>query len=81
MAGHLGEVGSGAHAPRHGFAMQEARVMGLRFEGVAERMAEIQDAPQIAFALIGGDHLGLHADGICDDAIDCASLARQHLRA
>ena len=56
MAGALCQVHGGAHAPGHRFAMQEARVAGLRFERVAEGVAEVQDAAEVAFALVGRDY-------------------------
>ena len=49
----LGQVDGGAHAAGDRLAVQEARVGGLGFQRVAEGVAEIQDAPQIAFALVG----------------------------
>ena len=53
MAGALRQVDGGAHAQSHRLAVQEARVAGLRFERVAEGVAEVQDAAQVAFALVG----------------------------
>ena len=66
----LRQVNGRAHAPRHGLAVQEARVAGFGFQRVAEGVAEIQDAAQIAFAFVAADHFGFHADGVVDDAVD-----------
>ena len=61
--------------------MQEPRVARFSFERVAEGVAEIQNAAQAAFALVGGNHLHLHAHGVGDDAVHGIGLARQHIRA
>ena len=70
------QVDGGAHAPGDGLAVQKADVAGLGLERVAEGVTEIQDAAQIAFALVAGDHFGFHADGIADDAVDGVRSAR-----
>ena len=75
----LGQVDGGAHAQRHRLAVQKARVGGLGFERVPEGVAEIQDAPQIAFPLVGGDHFGFHAHRFGDDVVDGAGDSRQHV--
>ncbi len=81
VARQLAQEDGGAHAEGDGLAMQEAGVAGFGFEGVAEGVAEIEDAAEVAFALVGGDHFALHADGIGDDAVHGVRLARQHVAA
>ena len=60
--------------------MQESRVLRFRFERVTDGVAEIQDAAQIAFALIRGNHFGLDAHGVGDDAVDGGGFLREHAR-
>ena len=81
MARQLAQEGGGAHAEGDGLSVQETGVAGFGFESVAEGVAEIEDAAEVAFALVGGDHFALHADGIGDDAVDGLRLASQHLAA
>ena len=75
------QVDGRAHAERHRLAVQEARVAGFGFERVPEGVAEIEDAPQAAFALVGRNHFGLDAHRIGDDAVHRLRLPRQHLGA
>ncbi len=41
------------HAPRHGFPVQHAAIAGFGFESVSDGVAQIQDAAQSSFALVG----------------------------
>ena len=59
----------GAHAPRDRFAVQEPFVARFGLERMAEGVTEIEDAAEIALALIGGDHFSLNADRRGDDAL------------
>ena len=81
MARGFGQVDGGAHAPRDGLAMQEARVVRLGFQRVPERVAEIQDAAQVAFAFVAGNHFGLHAHALGDDVVHRLRIPRQHVLA
>ena len=62
-----GDVEGGEHAPGDGFAVQELRVVGGGFDGVAEGVAEVEDHAEAGFALVGGDDVGLDADAGGDD--------------
>ena len=66
------EVEGEHHARRHRFAMMEAvGVTGLRFQRVAERMAQIEQRPAAQrLALVGFDDARL----ACDDALAGASI-------
>ena len=74
----LPQVDGGAHAPSHRFAVEETRVAGLGLERMAEGVAEIENAAEVAFALVARDHFAFHPHGIGDDAVDRRVLARQH---
>src|SRR6185437_13921259 len=61
------DVECGNHAPAHRFTMQQCLVACCLFNGVANRVAEIQDHTQAVFALIAIDDRGFHADRCGDD--------------
>ena len=56
-------------APADRLAVGEAAVAGHRLEGVADRVAEVEDAPQAALALVPLHDLGLDATGGGDRAL------------
>ncbi len=66
------------HAESHGFAMQEALILRIGFERVSHGVPEVQDAPQIAFALVRGHHFSLDAHRIGDNAIHRLGLLSKH---
>ena len=72
------QVRGGAHAEGHRLAVQKAGVVGLGFQRVPVGVAEIQDAPQIALALVGRNHFGLDAHRFGDHPVHHFRRARQH---
>ena len=55
------------HPPAHRLAVLEAAVVRDRLEGVAERVAEIEDAAQPGLVLVDRDHVRLDARAGDDD--------------
>jgi len=68
---------SGDHAPADGFAMQQEFIAGGLLEGVAYRVAEIEDHAQAVFALVAVHHAGLDADGRGDHFLEGLGVAGQ----
>ena len=65
---------------RHRLAVQEARVLRLRFERMAERVAEIQDAAQIRLPARRLDTTSaLMRTDLGDDVVHRVRIARQHI--
>ena len=73
------QMSGGNHAPGNRFAMKEAHVLRFRFDGMSDRVSEVEDAPQSALALVGGNDFGLDADGPGDQLIHYCRRHRQHL--
>ena len=48
------------HARRHRFAVQPHAVAHFRFDGMAERMPQVQPGADAAFGFVGGDDFSLH---------------------
>src|SRR5215468_7372218 len=74
VPGDLSEIDRGAHAPRHRLTVQESAVARLRFEGMSEGVAEVQNAALIVFALVTRNDLRLHAHTLRDDMVDSSGL-------
>ena len=72
-----GNHGSGHHAPGDGFTVQEVLVTGFGFQRVADGVSEIEDAAQAGFALVGGNHLGLHLHTFGDQPFQRGGIALQ----
>src|SRR5262249_801777 len=64
------DPGRADQPPAHGLAMGEATVTRDRFEGMAEGVAQVQDAPQPGLALVLLDDLRLDAAGRGDGVLD-----------
>ena len=67
MAALRGDADGGEHAPGDCFAVQQLLVFRGGFDGVAQRVAEVEQHAQAGFALVGGDDFGLDADAGGDD--------------
>ena len=50
-------------APGDGLAVQQTLVACGGLDGVAERVAEVEDHTHVRFALVGSDDIGLDLDG------------------
>ena len=77
--GALGQSGCGAHAEGYGFAVQKLRIVRLGFQGVADGVAEIQNAAKVAFTFIGGDDFRFDAHGGGDDVFHQCRVLLQNL--
>ena len=72
------EIKRGHHAPAHRFAVEQHFVARRLLDGVADRMAEIQNHAQARFALVPVHHVGLHADRSGDHLLQRLRVAAQH---
>ena len=75
----FGEMRRGAHPPRYGLAVKEARVLCLGFERMPERVAEIENAAEPGFPFVRGYHFGLDPHGFGDDVIHDFGRLREDL--
>ena len=57
------------HAPADGFAMQEVLVAGLRLQGVADGVAEVQNPALATLAFVRAHHVGLHFHTLDDQLL------------
>ena len=60
------QVGGHQHAEGHRLAMQIGFIVSGRFDGVSERVAEVQNRPQTLLPLIAPDHGRLDLAGAGD---------------
>ena len=74
------DVGGGNHSPGDGFAVKQALVAGFGLERVADGVAEVENAAQAAFLLVGGDDFGLQLYARGDHAFQFHGIALQDLR-
>jgi len=74
VAGEVGEAGGGVHTEGDGFAMEEAGVAGFGLEGVADGVAEVENAAEVAFFFVGGDDFALDADALADDGLEAGGV-------
>ena len=64
-------------AKGNGLTVQEAGVFRLGFEGMTDRVAEVEDAAEAAFFFVGANDFTLDADAFADDRFDeCGALAQ-----
>ena len=76
-----GQKGCRAHSPGDRFAVEKLPEFGFGFHGVPEGMAEVEDAAQTRFALVGGNDFRLDAYGLANDAVDYVRLLCHHIAA
>ena len=76
----LRHVGGEQHAGADGFAVQPGRVVGGALDGVAERVAEIEQRAIAALVLVARDDFGLDLAGALDGVRERGGVARQQLR-
>ena len=74
-------MGRGDHAPCHRFSVQQLRIARLRFECVADGVAEIEHLPQTALAFVGAHDRRFQTDGIGNDLFYHGGIAIKNLAA
>src|SRR6185312_12655147 len=72
-----GDHGRSYHAPGHGFAVQEVLVPGFSLERVADGVAEVEHAAQVAFLFVHGDNAGLALYALRDQPLQRRDVALQ----
>src|SRR5215469_13038118 len=73
-----GDVGRGNHTPGDGLAVQQASVVCFGFERVTNRVAQVEDASQAPFVLIGRNDFGFEFYRLRNQPFELKGIAFQN---